>query len=52
MIIIQETTIGFRPMEDYEAHKKFLEENDVSEFKVEESTTLIAYTKKDVVEWK
>ena len=45
MIIRIQTTIGFDPVEDQEAVQKFMEDNDMSQFKDDSSTKQIMFTK-------
>ena len=49
MLISVEYIVGFHPTQEDRLHQKFLEDNDMSEWrKVEGSTTLIAYSRKEV----
>ena len=48
MIVTIKTTVGFKPIDEFEEHKKFIEENDISKWRKDESTVLITYTKTDV----
>ena len=48
MIITTTTTIGFFVPSEEEAQRAFAETNDMSEWKMEETSGIIWYTKKDL----